>query len=236
MVFSDTSTDLGLIQDITFKASVDLANFEIADRTRSINNWYMKTTGWIIEADGRWQWDDANQSALPVATTSLVTDQRDYSVIVGSPSVAQDWLVVAKVQIKNSDGKWIELLPIDKRFINEASFTTSGTPRYYDFEGTSIKLYSATDYDSTGGLQIWFQRAPLLFGATDTTKKPGFASVYHEILSLGAKYDWEVSKTIGNAEQTMRDIMVMKKDIQTHYGRRNEYEINQIKRPYKKYR
>jgi len=236
MVFSDTSTNLGIIQDITFKTGVSTDNFPIADRTRSINNWYMKTTGWIIMADGRWQWDDSNQTDQPVATTDIVTDQRSYTVVKNLPSANQDWLVVTKVQIKDSDGNWIELKPIDNRQINEERFTESGTPEYYDFEGTEIKLYTSPNYDSTAGLQVWFQRAPLLFAADDTTKKPGFASIFHEILSLGAKYDWEVAKETGNPEQTMRDIMNMKKNIEDHYGRRNNYEVNRIRRPYRRYK
>ena len=77
---------------------------------------------------------------------------------------------------------------------------------------------------------MWFNRAPLTFLKTDTTKKPGFASIFHEVLSLGATYDWEKAKGKGNPEQTMRDIMQYKRDIKRHYGRRDKYEITKLKR------
>ena len=54
MQFSDTTNNLGIIQDITFKTGVSTNQYTIADRTRNINNWYMRVTGWILEADGRW--------------------------------------------------------------------------------------------------------------------------------------------------------------------------------------
>lgn len=236
MVFSDTSTNLGILQDITFKTGASTTNFPTADRTRIINNWYMKTTGWIITSNGRWQWDDSNQTNQPSATTDLVTNQRDYTVINASPTASQDWLVVAKVQIKDTGGKWIDLKSIDKREINEGNFITSGTPDYYDFDGASIKLYNATSYDSTGGLKVWFQRSPLLFTATDTTKKPGFASIFHEILSLGASYDYLLNrkKDYAGADRINVEIEKMKADLQTHYGRRNNYEVNQIRRAERK--
>lgn len=235
MVFSDTSTSLGIVQDITFKTNADLVSFPIADRTRSVNNWYMKVTSWIIESDGRWQWDDSNQTDQPTATTDLVEDQRDYRLLTGAPSTSQDWLVVERVEIQNSGGTKTLIFPIDKRDVQgsiDQNYSTSGQPNYYDFDGTQLKLYPACNYAKTDGLKVWFKRAPLLFAATDTTKRPGFASIYHEILSLGAKYDFEVAKRLPNAEQTLRDITQMKRNIQDHYGRRDEAEIDRLRRPY----
>ncbi len=240
MIYSDTTNNLGIIQDITFKTNAGLSEYTIADRTRNINNWYMKVTGWIITADGRWRWDDTNQTNLSVATTNLVADQQDYGILSATPDTDEDWLVVERVEMDTDSDVGLVLTPFDENDKGMALTEyqkTAGQPYQYRMDGTQIFIYPKPNYDKTNGLRVYFQRAPLLFAATDTTKKPGFASPYHEILSLGATYNWEKAKGTGNPEQTMRDILDMKDKIKKHYGNtRKAYEIRKVTRPAKSYR
>jgi len=239
MVYSDTSTNLGLIQDITFLTGVGTTQYTLADRTRNINNWYLKTTSWIITADGRWQWDDANQTDRPCATTDLVNGQQDYKVIIGSPSTTQDWLEIDRVEILDSNGDAKVLTPIDQNDIGQALtefLDTDGTPRYFDFRGGSIFLYSAPNYNSTGGLTIYFKRSPLLFASTDTTKRPGFATPFHKILSLGASYDWAMAKNSGNRDVIRQELEILKNELIDFYSKRAKYERPRLSRAYKNYK
>ena len=239
MVYSDTSTNLGIIQDITFKTGVGTSQYTLADRTRSINNWYMKVVNWIIEADGRWQWDDTNQTDRPCASTDLVDGQQDYTVLNAKPSTIQDWLQIDRVEILDSNDNAIEITPIDQTEVKQALTEfqdTDAQPMYYDFRGNSVYFYPAPNYDSTKGLTVYFKRAPLVFAASDTTKKPGFASTFHEILSLGAKYDWEVAKAPEKSEQTLRDITIMEQRIKQFYSKRNKYERPKLRRSINNYK
>ena len=79
--FSDTgSAKNGLIQECEFtlfgesgygaiSGTADL----LATFTRNMNNALNSVANLIMMSDGRWQWDDNNNTDFPVATTSLFT-------------------------------------------------------------------------------------------------------------------------------------------------------------------
>lgn len=246
MVFNDTSSRLGLIQECEDLTGLGDANISgdavMLDRfTRWINEAYFKTTGVIIQSDGRWQWDDSNQTNQPVATSDLVNGQRDYTVLAAAPTASQDWLEVDRVEIQQQtgDGKLI-LRPFDKEDLKQSIdqwYKTDALPTKFDFEGGSIKLYPSPNYDKTDGLKIWFKRAPLLFADTDTTKKPGFSSIYHRYLALEASYSYLLTKDMGERREVVkRDMVEMLEEIKQHYSKRSKYEIPKVKRPYRSYR
>jgi len=106
---------------------------------------------------------------------------------------------------------------------------TDGVPKYFDFRGASVFLYPAPNYSQASSLIAYFNRAPLAFTASDTTKKPGFASIFHRILSLGASYDWNLTnkKDVNNLRQ---EIAVMEEDIKQYYSKRDKYEKKMLTR------
>lgn len=240
MEFNNTTNESGLIQDISFWTGVDLNEYTLKERTRQINQWYLTVVSWIFEADGRWQWDDANQTTRPCATANLVSGQQSYRVLRAIPSSSQDWLQVSRVEILDSNDNGIKLFPIDEkdivgRDLNEF-MNTNGIPQYYDFSGNSIFLYPATNYNKSNSLQIYFKRAPLKFNSTDTTKQPGFASIYHKILSLGASYDFALAKNLDNRDILRQEITVLKKGLKDFYSNRDKYEKTQLTRLKRNYK
>lgn len=238
MVFSDTTNKDGIIQQIEFRTNLGDTGISgnatlLKQITGQVNDWYMKATKIIITADGRWQWDDTNWGNQPIATTDLVDGQRDYTVLNADPGAGQDWLQVERVEMKDTSGNWVKLAPVDLRDFGASvgeEFKTDATPIYYDFNGSSIKLYPSSNYDSTGGLKVWFSRSPKEFRYTDTDARPGFTSIFHEYLVLGATYNWEKYKKVGNAEQTKRDIQEMESNMAGFYGNRAQYEVNKLAR------
>ena len=247
MVFSNTTTRLGLIQeceDLTGLGDAKISGDAVMlDRfTRWINSAYMLSTQAIIVCDGRWQWDDSNQTDQPIATADLVNGQRDYTVIVGSPGSTQDWLEVDRVELINNDDVKFRPASSDKRDFEgsiDYTFKVDNIPQFYDFEGGSIKLYPSPNYDKTNGLKIWFKRAPLLFTDSDTTKKPGFASTLHEYLAIHASMKYCRTKDMARARELERDGNVFlhfdengspKGMIPKHYIKRDNYEIPRISR------
>ncbi len=244
MVFSDTVAKTGIIQQIEFRTLLGDAGISgdatlLKQVTGMVNDYYMKAVGIIIGADGRWRWDDTNIDNYPSATTDLDTDRHDYIVMSSAPDTDQDWLEVERVECKDSSGKWYTLRPRNLRGVGTSiteDRTVSGTPTYYDFDGVSIWLDQAPSYDSTDGLKVWFNRAPIEFISTDTTKRPGFNTLFHEYLVLGPVYIWRDSNQVGDSEKTQRDLAKMEKDMAKYYGNRGQYEVNKLARPYKSYK
>lgn len=193
MEFYDSTNKDGLLTDVMAwcfgsSSNDDLTAYPLADKTRNINAWYDRVVGLIMQADNNWQWDDANQTDLPVATTALVANQQDYGL-----NAAVQYKIL-KVEILDSSGDGHPLDPIDyddKKGIAMTEYKeTAGTPKEYDLVANSIYLYPKPDYAKALGLRIYFQRGASYFVSTDTTKVPGFAEPFHRILSYGASLDW----------------------------------------------
>jgi len=185
MQFSDPTNKQGLVQHIDFLLGSTGSSYEIEDKTRNINIKYDEVAYMIMTADGQWQYDDDNQTDLPIGTTDLVAGQDNY----GIPVV--DFLEILRVEICRPDGSWIQLTPIDLQdktgeAMSSLTPPNGGQPTMYRKVGSSLVLYATPNYSSTGGLRVYYKRNVILFEDTDTTKEPGFNRQFHELLAIGA--------------------------------------------------
>src|SRR3990167_10685564 len=81
MEFSNTTTNLGIVQQVRSMMRVDSTQWPTYKIVASVNNWLDTVTGYAIGADKRFQWDDTNHTALPQGTTNLEANQSDYSFL-----------------------------------------------------------------------------------------------------------------------------------------------------------
>jgi len=227
MQFNDTTTKMGIIQDCEMLLAMTDGNISgnatlIKIFTRLINSWYRRVNSIIWEVTGDWEYDDSNWTDLPIATTDLVDEQQDYEI----PSTAQK---VDRVEVKDSEGNYQLITPIDKSQIKTSAMTefeeTSGMPIYYDLLGRSLFLYPKPDAASvtlTAGLKIYVSRDVDAFLYTDTTKEPGFVSNFHRILSLGASYDYAFSYEMGTKANFLKgQINELREELRDFYGARH---------------
>ena len=186
----------------------------------SANIWLDKVFSWILQADKRWNFDDNNQSDLPIGTIALVADQRDYGL------TAATVLNILKIVCKDSAGNYRELasMTLDDpaaRDILELR-NSSGTPRRYVKNGNAIFLDPAPSYASATGLRVFFQRNTVPFTTADTTAVPGFAKPFHDILPMGAAYDYLSKEASPRADRLLLMIEKMKADLIEFYSARSE--------------
>lgn len=232
LVFNDTSTKLGLIQvceDEVFGNYGDISSN--SDRlyqfTRLINEAFNRVTSLILQSNGRWQWDDSNYTDFPIGTTNLVTtvgsEQQDYEFAVTH-------LKILGVEVKDVNGNWINLTPIDQLDLSNSGnsvtdfLRTAGMPMYYDKIGRSVFLYPkplGTAVTSTAGLKVRFQRPPSYFVYTDTTKVPGFNSLYHELIALIASRNYAMSKTLSVAKGLAERVQIAEDALIADYALRS---------------
>ena len=230
MVYSSSSDGAGIVEDIDFLVSTNSSTYPIADKTRNVNRALDEAVSLILGADGRWQWDDTNETTLPIGTADLVSGQQDYSF-------QSDYIVIQRVEIMDSAGNWITLRPLDFADYptEEGStafsdlYSTNATPIYYDKIGNSIMLYPAPNYNSTAGLKAYFQRTPNYFLTSDTTKSPGIAPHLHRFLSLSAAYDFAVAKELGPKEEKYkRDKLEYAEKIKDFYAYRPKDKVKRM--------
>jgi hypothetical protein len=210
MVYSDTTNKNGLVQ--TCELLLDLGDTGIsgnatllAQFTNLINRSYDNVCSLILQNEGDYTWDDSNYTDFPIATTDLVTtvgsEQSDYTLPIASAGKSVNtFLRLIKVNVKDAGGHWYTLYPISESRTEaplENLFEQPGSPKYYKTLASSIILYPAPLADtvtSTGGLKLFFQRDKANFVSTDTSKEPGFPSIYHYLLALEASEAWAAIK------------------------------------------
>lgn len=226
MVFSDAAGGAGIVEDIDFLLNTTVANYPLAQKTRNINRRYDETVALILQSDSRWEWDDSNQTDLPIATSNLVDSQQDYQIAGGT------FLKILRVEVKDSAGNFFLLYPISEHDVQSQALSefqkTPGRPIYYDKQGDSIFLYpkpSSNLTTLTGGLKIYYQRGPSYFAVSDTTKAPGFSPLFHRILSLGAALDYCLANTILLKSEFLTPLLQkMQADLMTFYSQRSRDE------------
>jgi hypothetical protein len=140
------------------------------------------------------------------------------------------------VEVKNQENKYIKLDPIDINDIDEQGMTefmnSEGTPKYYDIQSDVLFLYPKpqTGYVTFDeGLKVYFQRASSYFSITDTTKTPGFASIFHRLVARWACYDYALSRQLPIANNIRGEITLLEKDLTDFYASKNSDESISIR-------
>lgn len=196
------------------------AGYPTDEIVSSANNALEYATALIRQAEGRWQWDDSNYTDLPNATRTITSGQQDYSLDATHYRIE-------RVEIKDTTGNWIKLVPFDQRDI-DTSLTDfldgSGVPQYYDKVGNSLMLYPAPDYTQAASLKVFYQRGPSYFTSTDTTKAPGFNPLFHRIIPLRCAYDWFLINQPEKADRFKLEAIDLEEQLQDFYSLRDKDE------------
>lgn len=172
-----------IVADIDYWAGTDSVTYPIADKTRNANQALSSVVEKIMRSAGRWQFDDTNYDDLPIATTDLIANQY-------GTSLATTHVKVARVRVKDTQGKWRILEAIDRRDLTEDQLNETGVPKWYDKLGVSLFFYPLNNYGVEGGVEVQFERDADYFETDDTDKAPGFASPFHRLISLYAALDY----------------------------------------------
>jgi len=239
MTYNDTTNKNGIIQQV--ERYINMGATWISgdtDRLREFTAYANKISSkiwhWIFTSQGVWKYDDSNETDLPQATTNLVSAQTTYAL----PS---DALTVQRVECKNSNGDWFRLVQIFQDQIPEAIDEFNETdcePVYYRLIGNTIELFPASNYASTNGLKVYFDRGAHAFVYNDTTATPGFASPYHEAVSVGTAIEWLKIKSPTNPTlQFLREEWAkFEEDIKKFYSLRNKDAVRRLGRAYQSYK
>lgn len=223
MVFSDTTNNLGIVQQTRSMARVDSNQWPTYKIVNSCNNWLDFVTGFAIGADRRFQWDDSNHSKLPIGTTDLVANQAEYSFLTDEQN--NKILSVTRIDLLTSTGDYKQLERIDQADIQGAldEFeSTAGTAKYYDLIADNIvKLYPKPSANVTAGLKFYFQRTGSYFAATDTTKEPGVAPLLHRGFVIASAYDCALTLGLQNLQVLSVELQKEEEKVTNYFNIRN---------------
>jgi hypothetical protein len=226
VILNDPTNKQGLIQDIDFTTGADSIAYPLADKVRNINRALDRVAYLIQIADKKWQWEDTNNSDLPVASTNLVAGQRVYELDT-------TFLEILKVAIKDESGNYHIVPQVDiydadyraKMILEDNPIQGQSQPTVYDLHGVNILVDPIPNYSSDAGIKVWLKRNAQYFTTSDTTKEAGFNPQFHKYLSLYASYEY-LSSAKGNnlqlANQIRSEMINMENAISQHYSMRNK--------------
>ena len=230
------------IEDIEAEArslcDANTTSYSAADMLRRVNNAYEQVVGWLINADGKWQFDDTNYGDFPIGTFTLVNSQGKYSF-------NDKFLQIMDVQILDVNGKYRIIQPIDQKDLDPVipyelplreRFAVDGFPIFYDkLSSDTIELLPAPDNGVTvtlaAGLRIYFKRTANLFTSAEVTtgtKVPGFDSTFHVILSYMAAVPFCMSYKKDRVGLYQSEVLRLKTEILEQYTKRSKDERNHM--------
>lgn len=229
-VFSNTTTKDGLIQISERNCSFNDGDISgdatrLAQFTGDINSALDKVWSTIFEVGGTWQFDDSNFTDYPIISTNLVSGQRDYSFTTdGSSNLI---LEIYKVVVSDAAGVFHEIFPSDQqtKFSDPAYYdglNVGGQPITYDKTANGIFLNPIPNYNYTNGLKVYINREASYFTTSDTTKKPGFAGLFHPYLALHASYFYCMRNQIKVKNDLKNEMLEMEEGIKNHYKAREK--------------
>lgn len=203
--------------------STDTTSYAVADFIRSANSWVRKAVFLSWRNSDAWEFDDSNYSTLPIATTTLVNEQADYSL----PSNGLD---VERVEVLDSSGNYKLLTQLDKGMVDSAMteyYETPGMPAYYDLVGNSLVLYpkpSASYVTVAAGLKLYLARDIDGFTTLDTSQEPGFVPTFHPYVAYGSALDYAIAKNIDVNKVSVIKLGLneYQSAIQDYYAKRNK--------------
>jgi len=223
MVFSDSINNLGLVQQVRQLIRLDSNQWATSKIVNSANNWLDTVAGYAIGADRRFQWDDTNHLKLPIGTTNLVANQSDYSFLTDAQN--NRILTLLRIDIKDSQGNWTQLRPIDQFQVDgalDSFYSTASQPIYYDkINDNVVRLYPKPATSVTDGLKFYFQRSPSYFTASDTTKEPGVASTLHRGFVIACAYDAALTLGLANLQPLFAERQKEEEKMKDYFLNRN---------------
>jgi len=241
--FSDTTNKSGLIQNIEDECGFNDGDIsgnatKLKKFTADINNAMDEIFALIFKTGGTWQFDDSNHTKYPIITTAINAGQRDYAFTTDEQGNLV--LDIYKVMIKNEEGVFVEIYPVDQQSANNANYNvdsfsdgldTEGVPVRYDKTSNGIFLDPVPSYTEAVGLKVFINREASYFTSADTTKKAGFSGLFHYLLVLIPAYKYaRIHLSPSDRDRLKIDIGEMKAELIKHYGKR-ERDIKRSFRP-----
>lgn len=227
MQFNPTDKSISLVADIDFLLFGDGTTFNsdysLIDRARNMNVAMDEIIAELFKADPNFMWDDTTNPDFPIATLALVANQDHYTLPDAS-------LVFHRVRVMDQNGQYKTLRPVLRREVSDSELNATGMPTKYYKIDNAIFPVPTPSHGAGNGLEIEFQRGANHFAADDTTKAAGFASQFHQFLSVSAALRY--AKANGMKEKVTMltaDKESIRLAVRNHYQMRSPDEKPKLK-------
>ena len=241
---SDSQDCVSIILDKSGAKSVEV--YPLKRITRDFNASMDKYFTWAFEVDGRWNYDDFNESSPPIDTQSIVSGTNRYKF----SDFTEKIINVLRIEVLDSDGKGIHLTPeiwtnLDQpvnsapasgrlNYITADTFqelyvnADSGKPTHYCKYGNFVYLRPKPNYDYADGLLAYFNRPAVYMASTDTTDIPGIVLTHIPLVCEMAANEFKHAKGIISLAEKLAFETYVKEIVQWHFSHRDKDIPNRI--------
>lgn len=200
MVFSDTTSKSGLIQEAEFWTGLGDAGISgdptlLKQFTSRINRAFERIMPLLLSYGDKMRFDDPNHTDYPIGFFDIVSGVGDYTFPTdengNSILNVTDLLILdgpTQTEYRKLDRMTLD--DPDAQFAMTPNPTHVGIPtKFLEYNGT-VFLFPKPNYNATAGGKLFFERQHSYFIDTDTTKAPGIPLPFHQLLALHASLDW----------------------------------------------
>lgn len=197
----------------------ETTEYPLVQKAQSANTWKGIVALWIWKSQDSWEFDDSQNSNFPIATTTLVNGQRDYSLPTGA-------LTIERVEVRDSAGNYFRIDPIDESEVAGALTgygESNGIPTRYWIKKRSIFLDSPPDtaqLTASAGIRIYFRREVNEFTGSTTTTEVGFGEPFDRAVAYGMAYDFALPRNMEVLPRLEAGLARWQKLIEDHFSNR----------------
>lgn len=229
-VFS--ATNAGIVEQSRFLCRVNSTDWPTQKIVNSANNWHDFVTGYAIGADGKFQWDDTNHTALPEGTSEATINVSDYSFLTDQQGNA----IVTLLGVSRYDGtRYNPLKLVDRTDPNYSSETfgqSTGVPTEYDkIADNIIRLNFRPTATVSAGLKFYFQRVGSYFTSSDTTKSPGVSPILHRGYVIASAYDIALTLGLPNLQALAAERAREEARVAEHFASNRDRDERHVAEP-----
>lgn len=195
-----------------------------ADLNRNLNRWYKRTIGWAFAAMGKWS------ASEDFAFTDTVIGQTEY------PFPA-NLLRLNRVEFKYGSeyilGTSFDAAQVTSGLGENTLPGSSTVDPYYRLGDNSMFIYPPFTSVVPAGIRIEFNKDAV--DLANPTDIPDLLSVTHQILSIGAAFDFALSKEMRLKAEDLRRLIFgipgfpdasLKSDLELIYSKRDNTKKN----------
>ena len=199
--------------------------YALVAKARACNTWKNRVGFWIWKSQDSWDFDDSGYTTFPIATTTLVASQEDYTL----PTTA---VKLTRAEVLDSSENYQILLPFDDPEVRKALTEfeeTDGLPRYYRLIANSVVLYpapAAASVTLAAGLKVYLARETNEFTGSTTTTEIGFGEPADRAVAVGVAWEFASKRGLAVANDLLFQLFGGVKNGRLIPGLKDEIENN----------
>lgn len=229
MQYASHATEQDCVAEVRKLCKATSVTYPINDLTRRFNFALDRYFHLAFTADGRWKFDDRNQTDVPLETLNIVSGTNKYDM----STLTSELHELFRIEILGDNGKPLYAIEQDsfeaiasrgEQFANVYSTASEdqGVPTKYLKWGDFLYLSPCPNYSETGGIKFYFNRKASYMAATDTTKVPGVPAIHHEYLCRVTAQPYLLENLPARAQSNEVEIQKWEYKIGEFFARRDQ--------------